>query len=87
MVLKLFKAKNDKKPLLREFDPTTIQRIKEGAYLVKMISETQVAARKCDFFAGNAVDKEVKNAFEDEAKLLRQGARTLQQYYESMTME
>ena len=86
-MLNLFKAMNANKLHLREFDPVTTQRIKEGAYLVKMISETQVAARKCDFYAGNAIDQEVKNVFEDEAKLLRQSARTLQQYYESITME
>lgn len=86
-MLSFFKAMNANKPYLREFDPVTIQRIKEGAYLVKMISETQVAARKCDFYAGNAIDQEIKNAFEDEAKLLRQGVHTLQRYYESMTME
>jgi len=86
-VLGIFKAMNANKPQLREFDPATIQRIKEGAYLVKIISETQVAARKCDFYAGNAVDQEVRNAFADEAKLLKQGLRPLQQYYEAMTME
>lgn len=87
MLLKLFRALNEKKPQLREFDPTTIQRIREGAYLTKLIAETQVAARKCEFFASNAVDSEVRQAFEEEARVLRDGARTLQQYYESMTAE
>lgn len=87
MLLKLFRILNEKKPQLREFDPTTIQRIREGAYLTKLIAETQVAARKCEFFAGNAVDAEVRTAFEEEAKLLREGARNLQQYYETMTLE
>jgi hypothetical protein len=59
-MLSLFKAKNANKPHIREFDPVTVQRIKESAYLVKMISETQVAARKCDFYAGNAIDLDVK---------------------------
>jgi len=86
-MLSIFKAMAANKPQLREFDPATIQRIKEGAYLVKIISETQVAARKCDFYAGNAVDREVKDAFEEEARLLRQSAYALQKYYESMTME
>lgn len=86
-MLSLFKALNANKLHLREFDPVTVQRIKEGAYLVKMISETQVAARKCEFYASNAIDQDVKNAFEDEAKLLRQGAQILQQYYESITKE
>lgn len=86
-MLNIFKAMNKRKPKLREFDPATIQRIKEGAYLVKLISEAQVAARKCGFFAGNAVDEEIKKTFADETKLLRQSVRTLQQYYESMTME
>lgn len=86
-MLSLFKAMNANKPQIREFDPATVQRIKESAYLVKMISETQVAARKCDFYAGIAIDQEIKNAFQDEAKLLRQSAMTLQQYYESLTLE
>lgn len=86
-MLSLFKALNANKPQLREFDPTTIQRIKEGAYLVRMISEAEVAARKCEFYAGNAVDQEVQNAFAEEAKVLRQSAHTLQQYYETMTRE
>ncbi|KAF1085477.1 hypothetical protein SPSYN_01619 [Sporotomaculum syntrophicum] len=86
-MLNLFNANNTNQPQLREFDPLTVQRIKEGAYLVKMISETQVAARKCDFYAGNTVDPEIKNAFENEAKLLKQSARLLQQYYESITLE
>ena len=54
---------------------------------MKLIAETQVAARKCEFFAGNAVDAEVRTAFEEEAKLLKEGARTLQQYYEAMTLK
>ncbi len=86
-MLQLFKALNDNKKKIREFDPVSIQRIKEGAYLTKLTSEAQVAARKCDFFAGNAFDQEVKKYFEDEAKLLRKSARVLQQYYESITTE
>jgi hypothetical protein len=63
MFLNLFKAINSTQPQLREFDPTTVQRIKEGAYLTKLISETEVSARKCDFFAGNCFDKEVADFF------------------------
>lgn len=37
----LFKAINKFQPELREFDPTTVQRIKEGAYLTKLIIEIQ----------------------------------------------
>jgi len=86
-MLSLFKASNANKPKIREFDPATVQRIKEGAYVVKLISEAQVAARKCDFYSGNAIDQEIKNAFENEIKILQKSARSLQQYYESMTME
>lgn len=85
--MNIFKPVHEKTSRLREFDPVTIQRIKEGAYLVKMISEAQVAARKCEFFAGNAVDPEVKKAFEEEATMLRQSYQNLQRFYENMTME
>jgi|GEM_PF-1398450 len=86
-MLSVFKTLNANKPQLREFDPLTVQRMKEGAYLVKMISEAQIAARKCEFYAGNAIDQEVKNIFNDEVRALRQTAHTLQQYYESITTE
>ncbi|QNB45114.1 hypothetical protein BR63_01525 [Thermanaerosceptrum fracticalcis] len=86
-MLYLFKFLNQNKPKLREFDPTTIQRIKEGAYLVKVISETEVAARKCDFYASNCVDQEIAKFFREEANKLKEGKKLLQQYYESMTQE
>jgi len=86
-VLNLLKLLNKYKPQLREFDPTIIQRIKEGAYLVKVISETEIAARKCDYYAGNCVDQEVADAFRQENKKLIKTAHTLQEYYESMTEE
>ncbi|RJX17736.1 MAG: hypothetical protein C4570_07725 [Ammonifex sp.] len=82
--LKIFQAK---RPQLREFDPSTIQRIDEGSNLAKVITETQVSARKCRFFAGNAVDQEVAKFFSAEADKLTKGARTLQEYYQSMTQE
>jgi len=83
----LFKFLNQNKPKLREFDPTTIQRIKEGAYLVKIISETEVATRKCHFYAGNCVDKEVAKFFNEEAEKLTKAKNTLQDYYETITKE
>jgi hypothetical protein len=72
---------------LREFDPATIQRIDEGSNLSKVITETQVAARKCQYYAGNAVDQEVAKFFNAEAEKLTKGARALQDYYETMTQE
>lgn len=86
-MIDLIKLLNKHKPQLREFDPTTVQRIKEGMYLVKIISETEVTARKCDYYAGNCVDKEVADTFRQESKKLIKAAHTLQEYYESMTME
>lgn len=83
----LLKFLNQNKPKLREFDPTTVQRIKEGAYLVKVISETEVTARKCDFYAGNATDQEIANFFKDQAQILKQAKNLLQEYYESITKE
>lgn len=87
MLQKVFKLLAVQKPLLREFDPATIQRIEEGSKLMKIISETQVAARKCQYYAGNAVDQEVAKFFDTEAQKLTKAARTLQDYYESMTQE
>jgi len=83
----ILKFLNQNKPKLREFDPMTIQRIKDGTYLVKIISETEVAARKCHLFAANATDQEIAKFFDQEAKLLTKAKYTLQKYYESMTME
>ncbi|MBZ4653595.1 MAG: hypothetical protein JG781_934 [Peptococcaceae bacterium] len=83
----LFKFLNQNKPKLREFDPTTVQRIKEGVYLVKVISETEVTARKCDFYAGNATDQEIANFFKDQAETLKKAKNLLQEYFESMTEE
>jgi hypothetical protein len=83
----ILKFINQNKPKLREFDPTTIQRIKEGAYLIKIISETEVAARKCHFYAGNATDQEIADFFNKEAQLLTNAKYKLQEYYESMTKE
>lgn len=86
-MLGIFKAINANKAQLREYDPSTVQKIKEGTYLVKFISETQVAARKCEFYAGMAEDEEIRRTFEDEAKQLYKASRAFQQYYESITKE
>lgn len=74
-------------PKLREQDPITVQKTKEGFYAVKLISETQVAERKLRFFAGLATDKEVADFFNAEADQLAAAYRNLQTYYETLTME
>lgn len=86
-MINLVKLLNKHKPQLREFDPTTVQRIKEGMFLVKIISETQVSARKCDYYAGNSVDQQLAEMFRQESKKLVKAAHALQEYYESMTKE
>lgn len=86
-MLSIFKAMNVNKVQLRELDPSTVQRIKEGAFLVRFISETEIASRKCEFYAGIAEDDEIKRTFADEAKQLRKASHNFQQYYESMTRE
>lgn len=86
-MINLLKLLNKHKPQLREFDPSTIQRIKEGMYLVKMISETEVAARKCELYTGNCVDNLVSDAFRQESEKLTKAAHVLQEYFESMTKE
>lgn len=57
----IFKLINRNQPQLRELDPTTIQRIKEGAYLTKIISETEITARKCSFYASQCFSQELKD--------------------------
>jgi len=86
-MLSLFKFINQNKPKLRELDPTTTQRIKEGAFVVKMISETEVATRKCNFYAGNCADQEIANYFREEADKLQKAKLLFQEYYEAMTKE
>lgn len=86
-MLSLFKFINQNQPKLREFDPTTLQRIKEGSYLIKAISETEVTARKCDFYAGNCTDQEIANFFKEQANALRKAKLNFQDYYESITKE
>ena len=83
----LFKLINSTQPELREFDPTTLQRLKEGAYLTKLISEAEVAARKCEFYAGNCHDDKVKDFFANEVQVLNKAKHVLQEYYSSMTKE
>ncbi|WP_227764434.1 hypothetical protein [Zhaonella formicivorans] len=87
MLFTLFKNVNQNQPQLREFDPTTLQRLKEGSYLVKLISEAEVAGRKCEFYSGICNDQEVAKFFKEEAEMLRKAKNTLQEYYESMTRE
>ena len=87
MLQTFFKATNSQQPLIREFDPTTLQRMKEGAYVIKLISEAEVSVRKCRFYAGLAVDQNISDFFTHEAEVTNKYARVLQQYYESMTQE
>lgn len=87
MYRNLYKLLNHNKPKIREFDPSTVQRIKEGAYLVKMISETEVAFRKCEFYAGNCLDQEIANFFKVESNKLKKAKHSLENYFESITKE
>ncbi len=86
-MLSLFNVLNKHNAQVRELDPRTTQRIKEGAYLTKLISEIEVAARKCHFYAGISIDPEVINFFNNEGTQLKKLHKNLQSYYESMTME
>lgn len=83
----IFKLINRNQPQLRELDPTTIQRIKEGAYLTKIISETEITARKCSFYASQCFSQDLKDFFNKESAKLQDAKIKLQKYYESMTKE
>jgi len=65
----------------RELDPQTAASIKDAEFLKKVISETEVAARKCAFYAGMASEKDVKNAFTKEENRLRRVARVFEDLY------
>lgn len=83
----IFKLLNRNQPQLRELDPSTIQRIKEGAYLEKVISESEISARKCNYYSSLCFDQEIKDFFKNEATKLQNVKNKLQKYYESMTEE
>jgi len=50
-------------------DPKTMAEIKDAAFLKRVISETQVAKRKCEFFAGLATNPEVQKIFQKDPKM------------------
>jgi hypothetical protein len=75
------------RPKLKEFDPATLQRIKEGAFVSKFITEVEVTGRKCAFYAESATDDAVKKLFAGEAKKLETFKRTLEDYHQGMTRE
>lgn len=77
----------DTQPILREIDPSTVQRIVEGNYVKRLIGEAQVASRKCFYYAGNCLDQEIATFFKEEGKLIDKTAKLLQKYYEDMTKE
>ncbi len=66
---------------IRELDPQTAASIKDAEFLKKVISETEVAARKCAFYAGMASEKDVKDSFKKEESRLRSAARVFEDLY------
>lgn len=87
MYKKIFRTRNLNKPKLAKLDPATTQRIKEGSFLSKVISEAQVSARKCDFYANNCSDNEIAAFLKGEANVIRSSTKLLEDYYESITKE
>ncbi len=72
---------------MRELDPKTVATIKDAAFLKRVISETQVAKRKCDFYAGLASNKDVQHIFADEAKQLAKFEMLAENYYRIFIQE
>lgn len=66
---------------MRELDPKTMAEIKDASFLKRVISETQVAKRKCEFFAGMASDPEVQKIFQNEFKNLQKFENIAEEYY------
>ncbi len=82
----LFKFLNQNKPKLREFDPTTVQRIKEGAYLVRSLAKLKWLQESVNCLP-QLRDQEIASFFDKEAKKLTQAKKILEQYYETITKE
>ncbi|MDT3698614.1 MAG: hypothetical protein RO469_04230 [Thermincola sp.] len=66
---------------MREIDPKTMAEVKDAAFLKRVISETQVAKRKCEFFSGLASDSEVQKIFKKEYKNLEKFENIAEEYY------
>lgn len=66
---------------MRELDPKTMAEVKDAAFLKRVITETQIAKRKCDFYAGLAADPEIQELFIDESKNLQKFENIAEEYY------
>lgn len=69
---------------MEKMDFETLQRIKEGTLLVKLIGEAELAAKKCKYFAEHASNEKVKKFFSHESTLIERTKNILQDYYNSM---
>lgn len=58
--------------------------MKDAEFLKKVISEAEVSARKCAYYAGLASAEDVRNAFAAEEKKLRSSAKSFEVMYESL---
>jgi len=66
---------------MRELDPKTAATVKDAEFLKKALSEAEVAARKCSFYAGLASDPQVRAAFAEEEKVLRRSAKVFERLH------
>lgn len=72
---------------MREIDPKTMAEVKDAAFLKRVISETQVAKRKCDYYAGMASNPEVRKIFQNEFKNLQRFENIAEEYYRHFIQE
>lgn len=72
---------------MREIDPKTMAEVKDAAFLKRVISETQVAKRKCGFYAGLATNPEVQKIFQNEFKNLQRFENIAEEYYRHFIQE
>lgn len=72
---------------MREIDPKTMAEVKDAAFLKRVISETQVAKRKCEFYAGLATNPEVQKIFQNEFKNLQRFENIAEEYYRHFIQE
>jgi len=70
---------------VRELDPKMVATVKDAEFLKKALSEAEVAARKCSFYAGLASDPQISTAFAEEEKALRRSAKNFEKLYEKLT--
>ncbi|MGF7186788.1 hypothetical protein GGQ84_002920 [Desulfitispora alkaliphila] len=86
-MLQLFNFFNNNKEQGEGLDASSVQTVKEGAYLAKFINETDIASKKCQYYADHCTDEDIKNYFTKEANKLKKVSSVLNDHRDSFLKE